>query len=449
MLVPKIGGVAAHPANVHRLLYDEEQLVLVFPEGRKGTEKLYKDRYRLRRFGRGGFVEAAMRAEAKLVPLCVVGAEEAMPAFAQVEPLLQKLTGLIYFPITPTFPWLGPLGMMAYLPAKFKIRFLEPIDTVALGGREAAQDKRARPNRGPGDPRADPGEPPRHAGQAKERVVRMSRRILLAGLSTYWGGRLAQALEGFEEVETIIGVDSVEPRGELERTEFVKVTNQHSLLSRIVRAAEIDTVIDTQTDRQLGHRPAAVCAREQRDRDHEHPHRVRGQRLAGPPVHLQELRPLLRLRAGRPRLLSRGDAAPASAANPARAGHRARPRPPSRSSPRSSPSVEVTILRCANVLGPDVDTAFTRMFDLPAVPMVLGFDPRIQFVHEDDVVHALEHCVFHETPGVYNVAADGVSALSEAARSWASGRRRSCRPGGRASSPARFAASASRSRARC
>jgi len=140
MLVPKIGGVAAHPANVHRLLYDEEQLVLVFPEGRKGTEKLYKDRYRLRRFGRGGFVEAAMRAEAKLVPLCVVGAEEAMPAFAQV-PLLQKLTGLIYFPITPTFPWLGPLGMMAYLPAKFKIRFLEPIDMAELGGREAAQDK--------------------------------------------------------------------------------------------------------------------------------------------------------------------------------------------------------------------------------------------------------------------------------------------------------------------
>ena len=68
MLIPKIGAVAAHPANVHRLLYDERQLVLVFPEGRKGTEKLYRDRYRLRRFGRGGFVEAAMRAEAKLVP---------------------------------------------------------------------------------------------------------------------------------------------------------------------------------------------------------------------------------------------------------------------------------------------------------------------------------------------------------------------------------------------
>jgi 1-acyl-sn-glycerol-3-phosphate acyltransferase len=126
MLIPKIGCVAAHPANVQRLLYDEGQLVLVFPEGRKGTEKLYKDRYKLRRFGRGGFVEAAMRAQAPIVPVCVIGAEESAPIFAQVS-VLQKITGLLYFPITPTFPWLGPFGMLGYLPAKFKIRFLEPI----------------------------------------------------------------------------------------------------------------------------------------------------------------------------------------------------------------------------------------------------------------------------------------------------------------------------------
>jgi 1-acyl-sn-glycerol-3-phosphate acyltransferase len=126
MLIPKIGCVAAHPANVHRLLYDEEQLVLVFPEGRKGTEKLYKDRYRLRRFGRGGFVEAAMRARAPIVPVCVVGAEEAAPIFAQVG-LLKRMTGFLYFPITPTFPHFGVLGMLGYLPAKFKLRFLEPI----------------------------------------------------------------------------------------------------------------------------------------------------------------------------------------------------------------------------------------------------------------------------------------------------------------------------------
>jgi 1-acyl-sn-glycerol-3-phosphate acyltransferase len=150
MLIPKIGCVPAHPANVQRLLYDEEQLVLVFPEGRKATEKLYKDRYRLRRFGRGGFVEAAMRARAPIVPVCVVGAEESAPVFAQVG-LMKRLTGLLYFPITPTFPHFGLPGMLGYLPAKFKIRFLEPIslDEEGLNRDEAlvqtvAHDIRAR-----------------------------------------------------------------------------------------------------------------------------------------------------------------------------------------------------------------------------------------------------------------------------------------------------------------
>jgi 1-acyl-sn-glycerol-3-phosphate acyltransferase len=142
MLLPKIGCVPAHPANVHRLLKDEQQLVLVFPEGRKGSEKLYKDRYRLRRFGRGGFVEAAMRAKAPIVPVAVVGAEEAAPIFAHV-PALQRLTGLIYFPITPTFPHFGLLGMVGFLPAKFHIRFLPPVPTDDLShpSAEPWQDK--------------------------------------------------------------------------------------------------------------------------------------------------------------------------------------------------------------------------------------------------------------------------------------------------------------------
>src|SRR3954465_673391 len=140
MLVSKLGGVPAHPANVHRLLCDEQQLVLVFPEGRKGTEKLYKDRHRLRRFGRGGFVEAAMRARVPIVPIAVVGAEEAMPIFAHI-PALQKLTGLISFPIPPTFPQLGPLGALASLPAKFKIRFLPPVATDDLGVDEPWDDQ--------------------------------------------------------------------------------------------------------------------------------------------------------------------------------------------------------------------------------------------------------------------------------------------------------------------
>jgi 1-acyl-sn-glycerol-3-phosphate acyltransferase len=151
MLVNKLGGVPAHPANVHRLLYDEQQLVLVFPEGRKGSEKLYKDRYRLRRFGRGGFVEAAMRARTPIVPVAVLGAEEAMPTFAQIG-VLRRLTRLIYFPVTPLFPHFGLLGA-AYLPAKFRIRFLPPIPTDQWGERPyddkglvqtVAEDVRAR-----------------------------------------------------------------------------------------------------------------------------------------------------------------------------------------------------------------------------------------------------------------------------------------------------------------
>jgi len=142
MLLPKIGCVPAHPANVHRLLADEQELVLVFPEGRKGSEKLYKDRYRLRRFGRGGFVEAAMRAGAPIVPVAVVGAEEAAPIFAHL-PALKRLTGLIYFPITPTFPHFGLLGMVGFLPAKFHIRFLPPVHTDRWADRsdEPWQDK--------------------------------------------------------------------------------------------------------------------------------------------------------------------------------------------------------------------------------------------------------------------------------------------------------------------
>jgi 1-acyl-sn-glycerol-3-phosphate acyltransferase len=136
MFVAKIGGVPAHPANVHRLLFDEQQLVLVFPEGAKATEKLYADRYKLRRFGRGGFVAAAMRAGVPIVPIAVVGAEEAMPTFAQIG-LLKRLTGLIYFPINHAFPHFGLAAGMMYLPAKFRIRFMEPIDLSGYAPEDA------------------------------------------------------------------------------------------------------------------------------------------------------------------------------------------------------------------------------------------------------------------------------------------------------------------------
>ncbi len=130
MLTNKIGLVAAHPANAQRLLRDEQRLALVFPEGQKGSRKLYWQRYRLRRFGRGGFVRTAIRAGVPIVPVAVVGAEEAMPIFAHV-PLLKRLTGLAYFPVNHAFPHLGLAAALMYLPAKFKIRFLAPVDLSA------------------------------------------------------------------------------------------------------------------------------------------------------------------------------------------------------------------------------------------------------------------------------------------------------------------------------
>jgi 1-acyl-sn-glycerol-3-phosphate acyltransferase len=127
MLTNKIGMVSAHRENAQRLLGDEGRLAIVFPEGQRGSRKVLWQRYRLRRFGRGGFVRTAIRARVPIVPIAVVGAEEAMPIFAHLRPL-QRLTGLIYFPVNHAFPQFGPLAGLMYLPAKFKIRFLEPLD---------------------------------------------------------------------------------------------------------------------------------------------------------------------------------------------------------------------------------------------------------------------------------------------------------------------------------
>ncbi|HEY8059664.1 MAG TPA: lysophospholipid acyltransferase family protein, partial [Acidimicrobiales bacterium] len=104
----RVGGVVANPHNAYRLLREQQQLALVFPEGTKGTSKTYGERYQLRRFGRGGFVEIAMRAGVPVIPIAVVGAEESMPILFNINPL-SKLLGLPYFPITANMAALGPL----------------------------------------------------------------------------------------------------------------------------------------------------------------------------------------------------------------------------------------------------------------------------------------------------------------------------------------------------
>jgi 1-acyl-sn-glycerol-3-phosphate acyltransferase len=121
------GGVPAHPDNAFRLLHDEQQLVLAFPEGTKATGKLARDRYQLQRFGRGGFVEIAMRAGVPIVPVAIVGNEEAMPIVWKSS-LLARLIGVPYFPVTANQFLFGPvLGLVVPLPAKFRLRVLPPV----------------------------------------------------------------------------------------------------------------------------------------------------------------------------------------------------------------------------------------------------------------------------------------------------------------------------------
>ena len=135
--IRKVGGVVASPFNALRLL-EQDELVAVFPEGVKGTGKPFSERYRLQRFGRGGFVEIALRAGAPIVPVAVVGSEEIYPKLGDVPPLARML-GAPFFPLTPTFPWLGPLGVVP-LPTKWRIEFLDPIETASYGP-EAAEDR--------------------------------------------------------------------------------------------------------------------------------------------------------------------------------------------------------------------------------------------------------------------------------------------------------------------
>jgi 1-acyl-sn-glycerol-3-phosphate acyltransferase len=137
-IMNRIGGVRADPENAERLLKKDE-LVAVFPEGEKGMGKLWRDRYRLQRFGRGGFVKLALRTGAPIIPVAVVGAEEAAPMLGKVT-WFAKNIGIPWIPVTPTFPWLGPAGLLP-LPSKWFVRFGTPIDLGVRTGPSAAEDR--------------------------------------------------------------------------------------------------------------------------------------------------------------------------------------------------------------------------------------------------------------------------------------------------------------------
>jgi UDP-glucose 4-epimerase len=241
-----------------------------------------------------------------------------------------------------------------------------------------------------------------------------SKRILVTGVSSFWGGRLAQAIERDRSVEAIIGVSTEDPTCELERTEFVRVGLQHALLRRIVQAAEIDTVIDTrlvvdslQASPRVAHEAnvigtmniLAACGgpdspvRKVVFKSSAHYY---GCEQDDPAFFTEAMR-----RPHPPRTRLESDIVEAEKAVDGFAGR--------------NPEVTVTVLRFCNALGPDLRTSHTELFALPVVPCILGFDPRYQFIHEEDLVGVLKFAVERDLPGIYNAAGDGVLALSEVA----------------------------------
>jgi UDP-glucose 4-epimerase len=239
-----------------------------------------------------------------------------------------------------------------------------------------------------------------------------SRRILITGLSSYLGGRLAQTLERDPSVETIIGIDTDDPRHELQRTEFVRVDTEHELIRRIVSAAAIDTVIDT--------RLVVDALTASPGRAHEINVTGTASILAACGAPESPVRKLVfkssahyyGCDAGDPEFLEEASA---------------RTHPPRTAIERdvveaeravaefaaARPGTCVTTLRFADAIGSDVRASHLALLGLPVVPGILGFDPRCQFIHEDDIVGVLAHAARHEIPGTYNAAADGVLTLSE------------------------------------
>jgi UDP-glucose 4-epimerase len=238
--------------------------------------------------------------------------------------------------------------------------------------------------------------------------------VLVTGLGTFWGGLVAQALEKDPEVEVIVGLDTTEPTVELERTEYVRVDANYSILSRIVRATQVDTIVHT----FLVVDPTQMSTRAM------HEINVIGTMnlFAAASAPGSTVRQVVVKSSTAVYGCAPEDPVWFSEETP-------RTRPAARPIERSleavegyvrdfaedNPHVSVSLLRFSNVIGDDIETPLTRALLAPMVPSVLGFDPRFQFVHEDDVVRALLFAVRNDLPGLYNVAGDGLLPWSEVA----------------------------------
>ncbi|HEY4378517.1 MAG TPA: NAD-dependent epimerase/dehydratase family protein [Acidimicrobiales bacterium] len=240
----------------------------------------------------------------------------------------------------------------------------------------------------------------------------MGRRVLITGLGTFWGGRVAQALEDDPTVDVIIGLDRDEPKVKLERTEYVRSDENYSILSRIVQATGVDTIVHTflvVDSTQMSSREmheinvigtmnlfaaASAVGSTVRDVVVKSSSLVYGSSPRDPYWFSENSRrsALPRTRVERSLLEVEGYV---------------------RDFARDNPHVCLTLLRFSNVLGPDIVTPLSEALQLPLVPKVAGFDPRFQFVHEEDVISSLLFVLDQQVPGIFNVAGDGQIPWSE------------------------------------
>lgn len=243
----------------------------------------------------------------------------------------------------------------------------------------------------------------------------MGRRVLITGLGTFWGGRLAQAIENEPDVDVVIGLDTEEPKVRLERTEYVRSDENYSILSRIVSATKVDTIVhtflvvdSTQTSGRRLHEinvigtmnlfaAASTPGSTVRNVVVKSSALVYGSTPKDPRWFTETMsrKSTPRTRIERSLLEVEGYV---------------------RDFAIDNPHVEVTLLRYCNVLGPKLSTPFSKALRLPAVPSVFGFDPLFQLVHEDDVVRSLLFAIGEGRSGIYNVAGDGLLPWSEMAR---------------------------------